>query len=452
MANAKVYTGKVGAQELYKRLKGLIPPVDESLDANSHNPISNRAVTMALADFGGFQKVPGDENNRPVVEHPSNKVIYLVEVSGSPEPDHCLEWIWSTASGTPEWVCIGTTSIDVDTELDPDSDNPVSNGAVCGGLAGKTDKEEFEATVGTLNGEIALKADQSDVDTAVNSLEGSISDLSTHVEGEIAGLVSGKADRDADAVSGNLAEFDENGNPIDSGKTLDDIMLKADVSLPLNIVDGILTNNGDNLTVTGTNAWAEGKSTTSSGYVSHAEGYSSTASGAISHAEGYGTIASGGDSHAEGYETTASGSYAHSQGIGTVASGTASMATGQYNLDSTGLLVVGNGSKTNNVITRSDCFKIDSTGKLHFLNYGTLTELNFDTTTFQTQLDGLLVEEGEPLVSEPDTVLFSRLSGNELLARRAYEDENGENIKDTYATKAEMQAALGDIETLLAAL
>lgn len=83
---------------------------------------------------------------------------------------------------------------------------------------------------------------------------------------------------------------------------------------------------------------------------------------------------------------------------------------------------------------------------------GTTISLDYSTTTFQTQLDGLLVEEGEPLVSEPDTVLVSRLSGNELLARRAYEDEDGNSIKDTYATKAEMQAALGDIEPLLAAL
>lgn len=83
---------------------------------------------------------------------------------------------------------------------------------------------------------------------------------------------------------------------------------------------------------------------------------------------------------------------------------------------------------------------------------GTNISLDYSTTTFQTQLDGLLVEEGEPLVSEPDVTLVSQVSSNELLARRAYEDENGDNIKDTYATKAEMQAALGDIESRLAAL
>ena len=340
------------------------------------------------------------------------------------------------------------TGFSADATRDATLELPVAADGVDGLMSG-ADKAEFDRISGEA---FDAKAERSELTSAVATLERGIDDLSTHVGEEITRLDGAKADKDSDAVPGNLAEFDEGGNPVDSGKTLDDIMLKADVALPLKIDNGILTNNGVGLTVTGNNSWAEGKSTTSSGYVSHAEGYSSTASGAISHAEGYGTIASGGDSHAEGYETTASGSYAHSQGIGTVASGTASMATGQYNLDSTGLLVVGNGSKTNNVITRSDCFKIDSTGKLHFLNYGTLTELNFDTTTFQTQLDGLLVEEGEPLVSEPDTVLFSRLSGNELLARRAYEDENGENIKDTYATKAEMQAALGDIETLLAAL
>ena len=45
-----------------------------------------------------------------------------------------------------------------------------------------------------------------------------------------------KADRDTDAVTGNLAKFDSNGNPIDSGKSLSDLATKTSVD---NILDGI---------------------------------------------------------------------------------------------------------------------------------------------------------------------------------------------------------------------
>ena len=42
--------------------------------------------------------------------------------------------------------------------------------------------------------------------------------------------VSGKADKDSDAVEGNLAAFDSNGNPVDSGKAAADVLTGADVS------------------------------------------------------------------------------------------------------------------------------------------------------------------------------------------------------------------------------
>ena len=266
-----------------------------------------------------------------------------------------------------------------------------------------------------------------------------------------------------------------------------------EAAAPLSIVNGTngkkVTNSGSNITVTGANAWAEGSNTVAQGANSHAEGagsraigygshaegaggtangpYShvegtanttnadyahvegtmSTSSGSASHAEGTATLASGSAAHSEGNNTIASGDYSHAQGLHTSATSQCSCAMGTYNLDTTGFLVVGNGNAENNVVTRSDCFKIDSTGKLHFLNDGTLTELNFDTTTFQTQLDGLLVEEGEPLVSDPDVTLVSQLSSNELLARRAYQDEDGNSIKDTYATKTATESAISELQS-----
>lgn len=103
----------------------------DSVDINSYDPVTSHAVALALANFGGFEKVNGTgTDNHPDVQNPSNKVIYLVEVSESADPDHCMEWVWSTATGTPEWVCIGTTSISVDTQLDAQSNNPIANSVV----------------------------------------------------------------------------------------------------------------------------------------------------------------------------------------------------------------------------------------------------------------------------------------------------------------------------------
>ncbi|WP_437438235.1 peptidase G2 autoproteolytic cleavage domain-containing protein [Alteribacillus bidgolensis] len=84
----------------------------------------------------------------------------------------------------------------------------------------------------------------------------------------------------------------------------------------------------------GTNAHAEGQSTTASGPASHAEGNSTIASGVASHAEGISTTASGVGSHAEGQNTEASGEASHAEGQifdgnRTQAIGTASHAEGQ---------------------------------------------------------------------------------------------------------------------------
>ena len=97
-----------------------------------------------------------------------------------------------------------------------------------------------------------------------------------------------------------------------------------------------------NVTMSGANAYAEGRDTVSSSFYSHAEGYGSIASGAESHAEGYDTeisgdyghvegrdnLVSGNGSHAEGRSNTTSGDYAHGEGVNTTASGDQSHAEG----------------------------------------------------------------------------------------------------------------------------
>lgn len=75
-------------------------------------------------------------------------------------------------------------------------------------------------------------------------------------------------------------------------------------------------------------AHAEGFGTSASGLASHSEGVGTTASGDQSHAEGKNTTASGFASHTEGESTNATNYYAHAEGNNTTASGRCAHAEG----------------------------------------------------------------------------------------------------------------------------
>ena len=64
----------------------------------------------------------------------------------------------------------------------------------------------------------------------------------------------------------------------------------------------------------------------------------------------------------------------------------------------------------------------------------------------------ILDEEGNTIQDEDTATLWTGFNGNGFGAERAVGDENGNNIVTTYATKADVETALGDIETLLAAI
>ena len=55
--------------------------------------------------------------------------------------------------------------------------------------------------------------------------------------------ISGKADKDADAVAGNIAEFDSNGNPVDSGHALSEYKTKQTA-----VADSDATTSGNDTT------------------------------------------------------------------------------------------------------------------------------------------------------------------------------------------------------------
>lgn len=117
MAFEHIYVGKDGAQELYRRLKSIVPTVDGSIDIQSDNAISNRAVAEALGQVTSFVKADGmGPDLHPDVENPSGRVIYLVRDELAPNPDQYKEWIWSTPpDDVPMWECIGSTSVEIDT-------------------------------------------------------------------------------------------------------------------------------------------------------------------------------------------------------------------------------------------------------------------------------------------------------------------------------------------------
>ena len=48
------------------------------------------------------------------------------------------------------------------------------------------------------------------------------------------------AGKDSDAVTGNIAKFDANGNPIDSGKSINDIKPFATTSVCEDIIDELI--------------------------------------------------------------------------------------------------------------------------------------------------------------------------------------------------------------------
>lgn len=82
---------------------------------------------------------------------------------------------------------------------------------------------------------------------------------------------------------------------------------------------------------------------------------------------------------------------------------------------------------------------------------GSETWTALENDVFGTRLPG--EETGEPMYDASSTdQLWTGFAGKEFGAARAYADQDGNNIKATYATKEDLNAALGDIESLLAAL
>lgn len=123
-------------------------------------------------------------------------------------------------------------------------------------------------------------------------------------------------------------------------------------------------NDLNNNTASGDYSHTENFKNTASGYSSHAEGISTIASGYGAHASGANTIAKGAYSRSGGYYTEANGVQSSAEGEGTIAAGRNQHVSGSYNItDSVSLVIVGNGSSSNN---RSNAYKLTKDGQGYF--------------------------------------------------------------------------------------
>ena len=228
---------------------------------------------------------------------------------------------------------------------------------------------------------------------------------------------------------------------------------------------------GTSTQANGANAHAEGGATKAIGDNSHAEGNSTQATGSASHAEGTGTKATAREAHAEGVYSEATGNFSHAEGERTYAQGARShsggilsKAVGENSFahgykayahaansvalgilseaDYSGqlLLNVGNGKVENGTDHRSSALKLDFDGNLTI--QGGITANNIYTKaeiekTYATKEELAKISVGE--------VEFATLAQTAETAVRAHGDEDGNNIKTTYATKSEVNSKLSSV-------
>ena len=150
------------------------------------------------------------------------------------------------------------------------------------------------------------------------------------------GLVA-KADKDTDAVEGNFASFDSNGNPVDSGhKHSDYLTAHQDISGKADkadtVLDTTLSRGRKANTTVGTGSFAFGDDVEASGDYSHAEGSGSISTAEAAHAEGSNGMAAGDSSHVEGLFCGTCSEASHAEGTNTLATRKSQHVFGENNV------------------------------------------------------------------------------------------------------------------------
>jgi hypothetical protein len=122
---------------------------------------------------------------------------------------------------------------------------------------------------------------------------------------------------------------------------------------------------GSNSVALGTSSHAEGSGTTAKGEFAHSEGTGTVAQGNFTHAEGQDTKAIGDWSHAGGWMSTANHDYSFVHGAGLVTGAAEQIVFGQYNKATDSLLVIGNGTSTEES-QRKNVFEVSPDGDVLF--------------------------------------------------------------------------------------
>lgn len=81
----------------------------DKINTDLEDYVTETEMEEAIADFGGFKKVPVDQSGEPDVVDPSTKIIYLTHIDSATGPDLYREWLWDSAG--PSWEMLGDTSI-----------------------------------------------------------------------------------------------------------------------------------------------------------------------------------------------------------------------------------------------------------------------------------------------------------------------------------------------------
>ena len=81
----------------------------DRINTDLEDYVTETEMEAAIADFGGFKKVPVDQQGNPDVVDPSTKIIYLTHIDSATGPDLYREWLWDSAG--PSWEMLGDTSI-----------------------------------------------------------------------------------------------------------------------------------------------------------------------------------------------------------------------------------------------------------------------------------------------------------------------------------------------------
>lgn len=303
--------------------------MDKSESANFYPMTGNpsgfatiKYVDTEIGKIGSFELVDLKEN-KPDVNEPSTKIIYLTKEIDSEKSDPYTEWIYNDT--TSAFECIGETTLDLANYY---KKNETSGAAeISAALDLKEDKLTFAGKNNTI--------------TAINNsaIGGGSGESTTYNNGYLINIDSNNniniRNNNCKAKTAEYA-YAFGTNTTASGFQSFAIGYSTIASGNCAFAEGSATSaqgkgshaEGYKTYVPGEYSHAEGNATTADGNCAHSEGLSSKANGYCSHVEGKSTTAQGLGAHSEGYQTNAIGSYSHTEGWSTTAHNDAAHAEG----------------------------------------------------------------------------------------------------------------------------